>query len=501
MLDSGSNPTPTWWTRGGWFLPAFVAVIILRFRFLTSPITSDEGGYFGAARAWARGATLYEDVWVDRPQGLLLLYRLLHHLGLGNPVGIRLLALVVCLIGAAGCGYAARRLFGPGAAWPAALAAGVFSSLPHAEGFIANSELLSCGFSALGLALLLHGYWERERPLHWALAAGGFFGAFAITVKQSGFDAFFAGVFMLVIVCLGRRWPVRQRIAAIASAVAGFAVPMILMVIHAAATGWSRWWYAFAGYRTDQRSALRNADWRNLLESGGAVGPSLLPGLIIILAVAIRYLRRDERRAAALMVVWMVFALLAFLLGGQFFRHYWVIFMFPIGAAVGAAVSLVPAGRMRHLLLAAALVVPVGYTIRAMALSEERMGPVLSGDLRLVRTENVARWFRDNREPDENIYAMCASAALYANVPTDPPYPYLWFALIPQVPGAHDQLIELFEGDDAPTYVARFQSAQLCDPSGVIGRSLLRRYRTIGNIDGMVIYARSDRALADDELG
>ena len=44
-------------------------------RFLTAPLTVDEGGYLAVARAWGRGSHLYDDVWVDRPQGLLVLYR------------------------------------------------------------------------------------------------------------------------------------------------------------------------------------------------------------------------------------------------------------------------------------------------------------------------------------------------------------------------------------------------------------------------------------------
>src|SRR5262249_909174 len=40
-------------------------------------IGPDEGGYAYVAWEWARGHTLYSGVWVDRPQGLILVYRLL----------------------------------------------------------------------------------------------------------------------------------------------------------------------------------------------------------------------------------------------------------------------------------------------------------------------------------------------------------------------------------------------------------------------------------------
>jgi hypothetical protein len=53
---------------------ALVAVLV-RLRFLDVPLSVDEGGYAAVAHFWASGSQLYRDVWVDRPQGLLLLYR------------------------------------------------------------------------------------------------------------------------------------------------------------------------------------------------------------------------------------------------------------------------------------------------------------------------------------------------------------------------------------------------------------------------------------------
>lgn len=47
----------------------------MRLPFFDAPLTADEGGYAEAARLWGQGATLYRDIWVDRPQGLILVFR------------------------------------------------------------------------------------------------------------------------------------------------------------------------------------------------------------------------------------------------------------------------------------------------------------------------------------------------------------------------------------------------------------------------------------------
>src|SRR6185436_11027682 len=74
----------------GRFVAASMAVsIALRIRFITTPLSADEGGYLAVARAWASGKSLYTDAWVDRPQGLLVLYRVLDALTGGSPTAIR----------------------------------------------------------------------------------------------------------------------------------------------------------------------------------------------------------------------------------------------------------------------------------------------------------------------------------------------------------------------------------------------------------------------------
>jgi hypothetical protein len=475
----------------GWFLPALLAVLIARWRFLFTPITADEGGYLAVGRAWGRGATLYRDVWVDRPQGLAVLFRIWNDIGLGSPVGVRILALVACLAGAAAAGCMARRLVGPGAAWPTALVVGILASVPQYEGFIANAELLSCAVGVIALATLVRASWGRSSPSLWGLASAGAIGMVALSIKQSAFDALVAGLALLTVSCLRPGWSRRDRLVAVPAVVAGAAVPLTAMMVHGAVTGWHRWWYAFAGYRLDQRSALRNADWDRYHRTAQLVMPKLWPALAICVLLIVWVVRRRQLGAASLLVVWSGLAVLAFLTGGQFFRHYWVIFAFPLGTACGVLVSLVPVRAVRPLALVGMLVVPTLSTLNAWAIPRSEVGRRLSDDSRLTRSEHIGQWFEDARRGDENIFALCASAALYGNVSTDPPYPYLWFALIPQVPGARDALIALFESDRAPTYVAAFQSARLCDPSGAVERALSERYRAIGSVDGLAIYRRN----------
>ncbi|HEY0519467.1 MAG TPA: hypothetical protein VGC84_08230, partial [Ilumatobacteraceae bacterium] len=73
---------------------AAIVSIALRARFITTPLTSDEGGYLAVARAWSSGRSLYTQAWVDRPQGLLVLFRVWDDLTGGSSESIRLMAIL-----------------------------------------------------------------------------------------------------------------------------------------------------------------------------------------------------------------------------------------------------------------------------------------------------------------------------------------------------------------------------------------------------------------------
>ena len=58
----------------------------LRLPFLGLPLTADEGGYAEIARLWSTATGSTAELFVDRPQGLLLVYRVLLDLGADSTV-------------------------------------------------------------------------------------------------------------------------------------------------------------------------------------------------------------------------------------------------------------------------------------------------------------------------------------------------------------------------------------------------------------------------------
>ena len=477
------------WIRSA---PALVVVLLMRARFVFAPITSDEGGYLAVARGWSRGLTLYRDVWVDRPQALLVVFRAINAVGLGNPVGVRLLAIAFALVGTYACGSIAASLVGEPARAYAAICAGALISVPKYEGFIANGELLSGAAGAAGLAILLYSFLHRTRPWQRGLFLSGVVGAFAMGMKQSGFDAMATGIAALTIASLvGQRSQRRARLFGLLSVGAGFLVPFSLMAVHGALTGWHRWWFAIIGYRSQSRSALENANWNNFVGTWKVVEPVVLPAMVVLFAASVGFIRRGHARTLIVFVTWLLLAFIAFLSGGQFFRHYWIILMFPLGTMLGAMLSTIPVPSLRRVAFAAVLVGPAVLTIAALTVPRSQIGHRLIDDPRLSKDEDIAKWFDQHRAPGDQIYALCAAGGLYGNVTTDPPYPYLWFDSVHQMPDGQSRLDAMFESPHPPRFVAEYQTPLLCNPSGAVLNSLTLRYHIVATIDDIHVYELS----------
>jgi hypothetical protein len=472
------------------FLPAVALIVAMRVRFVWTPMTSDEGGFLAIARAWDRGATLYDDVWVDRPQGLILLFRILHVVGLGTPEGVRILAIAACIVGAIACGLVADVLFGRRAAWITALAVGALTSVPQYEGFLANGELLSGAIGAAGLALVLRATWTRSAPAWVELFCGGLVAGTAFTVKQSGFDAFACAVAAVAWCAVRRPWTRCQRVLVLPTLVGGFSVPVLAMMVHGALTGWDRYWYAVFGYRSSRRSAMRDANWDRFWETWAFARPALLPALAVVIVACVFAVRRQRLGAVVVVLCWLPAAAWAFVLGGQFHRHYWVLLAFPIGTIAGGFVATVNARALRVVLTIAVLIAPVAMAARASTVPRDDVGRRFSSDQRLVKDEHIAAWFAAHAEPGDEIYARCASAGLYGNVSIDPPYPYLWHDAVANVPGAIAGIGALLESPDRPRFVALYQGVASCDPGKRQEKALRRHYRRVATIDGIPILER-----------
>jgi 4-amino-4-deoxy-L-arabinose transferase-like glycosyltransferase len=452
--------------------------VAARLHFLLVPLNTDEGGFAAIARLWGDGETLYGDVaWVDRPQGLLVLFRLA---GLaGSDEVLRLLAVTAGVLTAIGVAAAAWAIAGRPAAVIAAFAYALLSPAPHLEGFAANGELLSATFATGAVALAL---WWRRGGATWLLPAAAVLAGCAPLVKQSAIDG---AIVVVAAAMLGGAAGRVRRLALVA--LCGVA-PAALALLHAArgTAGVSAWWYAIAGYRSSTESAITGDLGARLRLLADAVPPALQDlAPLLVLAVVALATRRGWRSLPA---VWLGAAVLGFLGGGLYHPHYWLQLVPPL--AVLAAATLVQNGRRLVAVAAAALAVVVAFSAEVYAERDaQRISALTSGDTRLASAAAVGRALVEQSAPGDRIYVIWANAAVYWYAPDRrPAFRYLWYLNVQRIPGAAAAVRDILTGPAPPRAIAVYQLPGGIDPSGAVERTLRDRYDLVRLVDGVPVY-------------
>jgi 4-amino-4-deoxy-L-arabinose transferase-like glycosyltransferase len=480
-----SGERPAWWALAA----AAVASFILHIPFLTTPLSVDEGGYGYVATWWAKGADLYGDVWVDRPQGLLLLYRGALALPGSHVLDIRLLAALWSSAIAIVLGLLITNLAGRRAGAVAALFSGLLSTAPVIEGFTANGELLATLPALLALALTAR--WQVRGGLRLMFVAGLFAGA-GFLIKQSGYDGGLAAGLWLVLAAW-RGWrPAPDALRALGALALGAAAIVGAAALHGALTGFHDWWFAVADYRLSVESVATGSVSERLSLFGDSLrtaGPVV--GALVVLALPGVWLalRRPE---SVLLAIWLLLSLTGFALGGLFHGHYYVGPLTPLCALAALTVAAFPL-RIGLAIGLAVLVLPAYKAWPAYTADGTRERSLAStSDSRIVSDGAVGRYLHAHTGPGDTIYALYADAGLYLASGRRSPYPYLWFLGIAHIPGALQRLRDTLAGPRAPRYIAVYQQPQTIDKRGDIGRIVKTRYRHVATVDGVPIWRLRD---------
>jgi hypothetical protein len=461
-------------------LAAAGLAVLWRFPFWNAPLTADEGGYSEIARLWAHGRTLYDGAWVDRPQGLILVFRTLHFLGVDSVEALRATAAVVGVLVVLATMLVTRRL---ARETITALAAGVLAATvgasPFVEGFTLSSELLA-SFPAVLSMLAFVVYLERRRPT-WLVLAGLLTGC-AVLVRQSAFDAGLAAVAYLL-------WQERRRgLAPAAGLVAAALVPVAIAA--ASAASFHRWWFAVVGYRGTGDSLVTGSPVHRLSQFWDSA-PPLAAGLGLLFLLAGVGWRRSPLPAR----LWFGAAVLGVLGGGNFHPHYYLQLVAPLSVLGAFGVVRVVRGRSRaaRTVALAAAAATFAWTVPLWLASPTAQAKRIWPHDPHLRTDGaVAGYVRTHTKPGDRILALWAAADLYELSGRDPAVRYLWWRNVQTIDGAVAEVRTAIARRRAVLVVA-VQRPDSLDHSGETRRLLLERYRRVVVVDGVPIYGARSR--------
>jgi MFS family permease len=380
---------PGWadvWTRRA---PVALALalggaLFLRLPFLDLPLTADEGGYAEVARLWEHGQSLYGQLFVDRPQGLLLVYRVLLDLGADSTVALRGAAagfgVATVLAIAAVAARVGKRING----FTAALLLGTAGASPFVESFTLSGELIASFVAVLAL-LAFTGSLQEER-LRWVALAGLLCGS-AVMVKQSGLDA---GVAIGLWLVVTRRW---RSLGVLAVAAA---VPVLVGVLAA------------------------------------------LPALALALGPLAVLAALGFRRAPLLLRLWLLGALIGVVGGGNFHAHYYIQLGAPL-AALGAY-GVTRLGRFGPTALAAVVLVALATSASlSLAPRSTQTRLIWPHDPHLRYDDAAAAYIRARVPAGTPIAVTWGDASLYFLANRPPAVRSLWYRNAQAIPGAAER--------------------------------------------------------------
>jgi 4-amino-4-deoxy-L-arabinose transferase-like glycosyltransferase len=463
--------------------------VLLRLPLLNAPLTVDEGGYGYVARMWSRGVPLYRVAWVDRPQGLLLVFRAAFAVFGDSERTIRGLAALFAAGTVVVVAEIARRITkSPVAGFVAGFLYAMLSATPQFEGYTANGELLSALPTATCILLFIVAVQATSSRRRRAfLFATGLVGASALLVKQSAYDALVVTALALIM----NSWQQHKRPnrAAVFDALwfgLGALLPLGAAAVHGATLGWSDWWFAVAGYRfsvenvTSGTMADRIARYQR---SFRLVQPHYVP-MVGFAAIGLVGIRR-RNLLTTIPILWFIVSLSAFLLGGLFHTHYYM-GLVPSIAVSGALGMHALWDRWRIPVLIPALVglalfVPSAqYSLRALTKPTPDQRSLYSAfDSRLPPNRAVAKWLDEHTQKNEPFYALYANAALYYVADRPAPLKFLWERGVARIPGALDELASLLNSPQAPRFIVRETSPTAIPGGSRIAEILERRYHEV----------------------
>lgn len=457
-----------WW-RAAACATVFVAVsALLRLPFLHAPLTADEGGYAEVARLWSHGVDLYGQAWVDRPQGLLLIFRGALRLGLSSAVDLRFVAvvcgaMVVVLVIGVGSSLADRST-----GLRAGLLVAVAGASPFIEGFTLAGELAAAVVAAAAIAALAR--FARQGRVS-MLVLAGLLAGLAPMIKQSAIDAIAAGVVWLL-VSRGSRGRAAVWIFPVAAA-----VPIASCVL--ASGDPAAWYRAVVAYGANATPS--SLEQLRLLETSLPAAALSVGALIVLACIGWQW-------SPLLIKIWAVAAAIGVCLGGAFHAHYFLQLVTPL-----ALLAAVGAGRLGRGAWAAAVVAAFASAVVAAPLwfmgGNAQAKALWPGDGHLQVDAAAASYVRAHTLRSQSIYVIWAAADLYYLADRTPAFRYLWMRNLQTIPGAVASADRLL-AERVPALVVKAQPIASVGDPGRTSTILQRNYYAAARVGGDVIFRR-----------
>lgn len=496
-----------------WLVIVLVLGIAVRIFFLNLPMIHDEGGYALAARGWFEGTgQLYDDLWISRPQGIFVIYGItMKSFGYGV-VAFRSMALVFAILTVLAIWYFARRWSTPQTALLAAFISTMLLGSPTLEGYTANAEIFSgmpTAFAAFWLLRQAQTGWTRRGLLGIGVLIG-----LATLLKPSGVTFWPAALLFLA---LTTNDPWRERAKRGGWLTLGLMFTGVATLVHGWTLGFSDFFYATFSYRLQLQSAASVGILHNLRAIGWMLINAAEFFLLIVLVWIFRlrlpllpvlavppksdgplwwlplWLRklRTNDPGGLILVLWIAASVAGVVMGGDYWTHYLILVVPPVAIWLARAIDgIVHAlvGWRQYLaaiMFALLLILPYGVAMDGTDGIYQR----LYRHPGYPSQNEVARYIRENSEPNQTIFVAFDQASIYYLSDRKPAFRHLYDQELRALPDSYADIIAILNSDQRPVYIiSTIHPGPFPDDSRAFWREVSRFYVLEDMIDGVPVY-------------
>jgi 4-amino-4-deoxy-L-arabinose transferase-like glycosyltransferase len=515
------GPPPLTHTDVLWVTIAVLLSLATRIPFFNIPMIHDEGGYAYAARGWIEGTGhLYDDLWISRPQGIFALYALVFEfLGTGA-WALRFTAWIFGALTVIAVWMIGRRWTAPRIANLAAILSAILLSWPNFEGFTANAEVfmgMPAAFAALWLLRMSQREWSA-----WQLAGVGVLAGLSTLLKPSGIVTLFIAWAFIWLLDGSRR----DRLRRCSYVLAGISAVGLITLIHGYTLGWDDFIYATVTYRLTLQSSATVSLLHHLraigsltYTSAALVGILLLIGIFrarlpmlrttaapVVIHTPRRWtgflsrFRLPHDEGGLLILLWIIGSIAGLAMGGDWWSHYMIQIVPPLTLWIAWNFDgIIRALRHWRRWLAVALMSVLVFLPYAIIVDGyDSMLERLYGHPGYPAQAEVARYVRENTDPDDTIYVAFDQAAIYYLADRKPAYRHLYDQELRALPDSYADIIAIISGPNRPTYiVSTLHPGPFPDDSRAFWREVSLYYDLETMIDGVPIYRAREGTTAE----
>jgi 4-amino-4-deoxy-L-arabinose transferase-like glycosyltransferase len=467
--------------------------LLLRLTFLHEPFERDEGWYAYIGQEILRGAIPYRDMIEMKPPGAFYLYALGLFLFGETKEAIRLFTALYSLLTVLTVYRTAQLVHGVRAGLIAALLYGVYSSGPILTGSSSNTEV----FLVLPIVAAVFFFIKAtERGQRHYLAASGFSVGCAMLIKTVALP-YAAVLFVLCIFLKRSAKTVKDYLLDMLSMVgppltmAGFTIAYFSW--HGALDDLIYWTVIFPSmYRNN--SIVGGSELLSIIK---VLAPELSLLTLVALPTAIWLVFTRQGLANIVLVAFIPAAVVAVLLPGMNFTHYFIQLLPPLAIVAGIGLDnlINRSGVIKYLVLAVVIGL-FAYSVKAeyrfylvytpQQLSIAKYGPTFA------QSENIAAYLKARTMPTDYIFQWGFEPELYFLANRRSPVPYLsstFFAYAPDPSMAARLMLERLAVTKPVYFIVQPEWAEVSGGDEFV-KEVMRDYEFEVIIDYALVYRR-----------